>query len=188
MGNVNQCVFVRFRALYGEPNSPDPDLFLDLYEEALGGYSDEILDAAVQVVIAEHDYNTWPKPGTVVKACKNVAPPVKSFDNFKNYGHVDDSPMVKARVNHMVQKFLGEMRQSTEAAGPTKTPGVSRPEFEKMQRESPNVHLHMTKEGLEQFRRTGIKPEHPEVNLGNSDTMKGLSSLSKRITGEDRDD
>jgi hypothetical protein len=67
---------------------------------------------------------------------------------------------------------------------------LNRPDFERMQRESPNRHLHMTERGMKKFEETGVMPEHPQVDLGDTDHMRasGLSDVSKRITGEHNDE
>lgn len=170
MGNVNQTIIVPFVNAFGDP--PREEL-LDLFEEQLSRYSDEVLDTAREKVLKEWDRNTWPVIGVVHQACKSVTPAPPPVDTFPEYDFTPHTPEERARVAEMHVEFkanMEEFRRNQEAA--RKSPKAAfpdRPTFERMQRESPNFHLHMTPEGQRKFLDTGRKPDHPKPDLMNSD-------------------
>jgi hypothetical protein len=175
MGNVNMCVFKPFFALYGHPKTENEDLFLELYEQTLQGFSDDVLDQAVQRIKDRNEYRSWPMPGAVANECRKIKPaPV--FSNFTE----DDpewrppTPEEKERANRLVD-LLKEFVKEKEIGKPDPKrvfARTSRPEFEQMQYESPNWHLHMTEYGIQKWKDTGRKPHHRPVNLADTDHMR----------------
>jgi hypothetical protein len=54
----------RFLALYGEPRTPDPELYLAEYGKALSGYPIDALMTAADELIRASPF--WPKPSEVI--------------------------------------------------------------------------------------------------------------------------
>lgn len=68
MRHVLNSVVARFVTVYGEPKSDNAEALYSEYIRALKGFSQEILEAAVDEVIKGHTFPTWPVPGEVYKA------------------------------------------------------------------------------------------------------------------------
>jgi hypothetical protein len=73
MADVEKIVIERFTNLFGEPKTPNPVGFIAEYEHALSGYSAGLLRRAVDSVIAEHRFSTWPTIGKVKGAADSLA-------------------------------------------------------------------------------------------------------------------
>ena len=76
MGDVNKFIIAPATTLYGAIDTDDADMFLDLYEKALGGFSNQILERAF-VVASKGFYPSkrvpWPAPAIFAKACGQVS-------------------------------------------------------------------------------------------------------------------
>ena len=107
---MSQTVFSkvirRFGTVYGTPNVPDQNALYDEFCKALGGYSASILENAVDAVIRNHEYPTWPTVGEVVKAARafvastfkpDVSPPVVEWP--------PPTPEQKARADHQQRQM-----------------------------------------------------------------------------------
>ena len=193
MGNVFQCVIQPFLVAYGEPKRPDLEAFYDLYEDRLSAYSDQVLDSAVKRCIDTQVIPAWPTPGAVKKAADSCLGAPRPPEHFVDYNVEPPSVMARARVDRMVKQAIQKMEDGRPEYEGGVMPDVGRAAFEKMQRESPNFHLHMTPEGQRKFLETGRKPDHPKPNLMDTDTMRetienaeatGLTELSKRMSGD----
>lgn len=105
--NVQRLVIARFTATYGEPNTSDPEAFMAEYSRALGGFPSPILERAIDRVIDEHEFNSWPKVGTCVKACRRLTPePVIEFPK-----HMDEPlPQRTAEQKAMARKIADQFR------------------------------------------------------------------------------
>lgn len=156
MADVQKIVLDQFQDLYGDPKRDDLEAFFEKYEKALAGWSDEILTRAVDIVIREHEFPSWPMPGAVTKACQRVCPPPRLVNQPLHDEPEPLTPEQQARWEAIYQETMGFLKATTPKA--KRPEDTSRPAFEKMQRESKNSALHMTPEGL--------------------------TALSKRITGE----
>lgn len=163
MANVNEIVFAPFRALYGDPPTPDPEMFFDLYEQALRGFSDEILHLAAQRVTSEFSGYGWPKLGMILEACKAVAPRPKPPEQelYSARYFPQPSPMQKARVDELMRQFRANMAAKrlppAKQAEDDPFANTGKPEFEQTQQTSRNVEMHATPYGLSQIskRMTG---------------------------------
>lgn len=63
----------RLAAVYGEPQTEfKPELFAE-FVSALSGFRGDVLAKAVDRVVRERHFPTWPTVGEVVKACRDVA-------------------------------------------------------------------------------------------------------------------
>ncbi|CCB64450.1 hypothetical protein [Hyphomicrobium sp. MC1] len=74
---MSQVVFTkvvkRLLNVFGPPSVPDPDALYEEFGKALKGFSESILDEAIDRVMREHVYASWPSLGECVKHCRNVA-------------------------------------------------------------------------------------------------------------------
>lgn len=74
---MNQTVYThvirRFLTVYGAPKVPAPDELFAEFSKALKDFSSAIIEPAIDRVIADHAYPTWPTVGEVVKAARAQA-------------------------------------------------------------------------------------------------------------------
>lgn len=63
-------MIARFMAVYGEPRTTDPEMFLAEYRKALTPYSAEILEAATDRLILSSAF--WPKPAEAIAEAQRV--------------------------------------------------------------------------------------------------------------------
>ncbi len=160
MADVQILVLDRFQKLYGDPKRSDMEAFFEEYEIALMGWNEDVLRRAVDIVVREHEYPSWPMPGAVHKACERVAPTRQVTPNYPDPERVHLTDQQHAAMDEAYAKTRAVLQKTADGLelGKRPLPDTSRPAFEKMQRESKNPTLHMTPEGL--------------------------TALSKRITGE----
>lgn len=69
-------VIARLMAVFGEPKTPDPDLYVEEFRKALVGYEGHILDKAVDRWM-KRDTAFWPRPGELLAEARSVAAPVR---------------------------------------------------------------------------------------------------------------
>lgn len=137
----------RFAVLYGPPDSPDDDEFLQEYRAGLKGASDVMLQAIGDLLRDEHLAKRWPTPGEVrvawTKAAAKLSPPRRAPEHkpFEQRLLPPPEPHTWARIQEMLKDFMAQQVAASEAEA-VQLPDVSRPAFEKMQRESPNAGLH----------------------------------------------
>lgn len=67
MKHVLQAVVSRFVTLYGEPRTDSAEALYSEYVRALKDFDQEALEAAVDEIIKQHTFPTWPTPGEVYK-------------------------------------------------------------------------------------------------------------------------
>jgi len=161
MGNVNELVLDRLRLLFGPPAriaEDDLPAYLREYRESLAAYSDDILRRGMDWLRDHHKYRSWPTPGEIHAACKRFQPPSSPVES-KGWHDNDRLPKPTEEQKARVQALVDEMNRNLAAKAMPK-PGhidrvpldVSRPSFEKMQREG-DPRLHMTPEGLTKLSR-----------------------------------
>lgn len=135
----------RFVTVFGEPKTDDVDGFFREYEKALSGFHPKVIGHTADAVIKSATF--WPRPAEIVKKAEEVAailfPPKPWRDRDAEFRR-EPTAEEKARVRAMLKEFFAE--QVTVSETPRGMPkgwvDVSRPAFEKMQRESPNAGLH----------------------------------------------
>lgn len=146
MADVAALVFERFTNLYGEPkHTPNPEAFFEEYERALGPYSDKLLEKAVELVIAEHTYTTWPTIGRICKALERVTPPPRPADTSRDDRALPPpSPIAKENVRRLVEEAKAEMslRQASQTPAERLRTYPSATDWQRMIEETPNAELH----------------------------------------------
>lgn len=138
--NPIDIAIARLTAVYGEPKTPDPELFVDEFRKALKGTDAFLLEKALDRWIRS-DNAFWPRPGEVLAEVRKCAADAYTERRY----HVASerpppSPEAAARVRALVQDAMQTM---TGAELKRDRPDVDwqsgqREGFERMQRESPN--------------------------------------------------
>lgn len=135
----------RMLVLYGAPETADTDMFFNEYRAVIGKSEPRVLAVAASIIRDEHEYKNWPVPAMVRKAIASasvrVHGPAKHEDKNWQNPRANPSEESRQRVQEMVSEAVHNMG-GDKASQPKKILGVSRPEFEAMQRNSPNQELH----------------------------------------------
>jgi len=165
--SISQEIIARFMAVFGEPRTTDPDLFLKEYARCMDGYDEAALRKAADKLIASSTF--WPKPAELLAetrkaladAARHRRPHVPA--EHEQIERREVSPEARARTDKLVADLKAKLTLTSQE--PTPRPvDASAGSFYDMQRNSPNKGLHMTREGLarltEQSRRqTGERDE-----------------------------
>lgn len=184
MGDVVKNITDRCALLWGEHPSENIDDVLDIYEQVLGFYSNEILAEAFGTVAGDHMPGKrfpWPAPAIFKRACETIIARTAKPSRLEFPPIVEREPPTPeaiARVNEMVKKAAREMSKmptsssGDEAEQKPKTkplPSVTRDDF--TGRWSPVFH---------QFWHTETLAE----TIRKHDAERGLTPLSKAMSGE----
>ena len=81
--NVHKLMLSRFIVLYGAPQAPETQAFIDEYHRALKGYTSEALQHGADLVIKQNTFRSWPTVGECVKACDSYRPPRQPIREFE---------------------------------------------------------------------------------------------------------
>lgn len=141
----------RLAITFGPPDTADEDLFLQNYVDVIGAAQPRVLDVAFSIIRDEHEFKAWPMPAVVRKAIASAALRVNGPPRAPEQPHINPranpSPAARQRVQELVSNLVQAIGDDAQK-GPKKIPGVTRPEFEAMQRNSPNKYLHIEPKGL----------------------------------------
>lgn len=136
-------LIARLVAVFGEPKTPRPEMFLDEFRRAVDGYAPEVYPAAANEIIATSTF--WPKPAEVRKIADRIATarfrpaPLPPADDLP-----PPSPESVARARALVAEATKAIAAgSPPTIAPKPWRDTSRPAFEAMQRNSPNRALHI---------------------------------------------
>lgn len=165
--SVADEIIERFMAVFGEPKTTNPDLFITEFARSMDGYDEAALRKAADKLIASSTF--WPKPAELLAetrkaladAARHRKPHVPA--EHEPIERREVSPEAKARTDKLVADLKAKL--TPDSPEPTARPiDASVGSFYDMQRNSPNRGLHMTREGLarltEQSRRqTGERDE-----------------------------
>lgn len=160
--SISDEIINRFNAVFGEPRTPDPDTFLTEFARCMDGYDENALRKAADRLIATSTF--WPKPAELLAEANRILADKRKFQPPENetFRIAPKTPEQLAMANELVANFKKFMAENvTISEKPDTTTNWKRgqrPGFEAMQRNSPNPGLHIT--------------------------PKGLSDISRRITGE----
>lgn len=109
---MSQIVFTRvikrLMNVFGAPNVPDPDALYNEFGKALKGFSESILDEAIDRVMREHVYASWPSLGECVKHCRNVAherSPRTAPEHQRLSDDIDKPAVDEATAKHLMASF-----------------------------------------------------------------------------------
>lgn len=138
-------IIARLMAMFGEPKTIDPDLFLAEYAKAIKGWDVDVMSKAADEAIKECVY--WPKPAELIKRAERIAAdmyrPSEPKDRYAWKPEPSDEE--KARVQGLVdaaKRAITATGLPADKISDVDWKAGQKAEFEKMQRESPNSKLH----------------------------------------------
>lgn len=139
-----EILIQRLVAMFGEPRTEAPAMYLKEFEKALSGYDARVLELAGDRVIRESVF--WPKPAEVVAIARVIAADLQAKQRKPEHRPIETnnaSPEERARVKDLVRLALMGMRaKELPEIDRSVVPCLNRDEFEAMQRNSPNKGLH----------------------------------------------
>lgn len=160
--NVADEIIGRFNAVFGEPRTDNPDLFLQEFARCMDGYDENALRKAADRLIAKNTF--WPKPAELLGEVRTILADQRRFRSPERgsweFRHAEREPFTPVqrsqeeidRANELVANFKKFLAEHTTVSDREKVEpdwkNGQRPGFAKMQRESPNKGLHTTTEGL----------------------------------------
>lgn len=111
MSFVKTLVLARLLNLYGSPKCDDEAEFFGEFQKALGGYCEQVLRIALDRVVRNRLYSTWPTVGEVNLTCAEVsaelAPrPAESGDDWPR-----PSDAERARVQRLTAALAARLSE-----------------------------------------------------------------------------
>lgn len=159
--SVAKTIIRRLMGVYGEPKTPEPDVFLTEFEAALAGYDEDALQEAVTLTIRRSTF--WPKPAELLDATREILAAREKrildldarenerkagwrFADVKKAKFMQDPEWQKERDTLMAnfKAFMSKVDGEEEKKKGLETDWKrgQRDGFEEMQRTSPNKGLH----------------------------------------------
>lgn len=113
-------VIKRLSNVYGAPNTADQESFYDEFCKALKGYSEALLEKAIDTVVKERTFPGWPVVGEVVEAVNRVArtnsgPPPEHV-KFAREAETGKKYVDPARVKELTASFTGSLNSNNDFA------------------------------------------------------------------------
>lgn len=143
----------RLAAVFGDPKTPDPELYLEEFRKALDGMDPIVLSKAVDAWMRK-DTAYWPRPGEIVALAQTVAADVYQSRRPAEHQPIPNrdplDPEVKARVEAMIKSAIDGMKEQGHVEGEASKAQWQRGqrgEFEAMQASS-RTRLHRKAAGL----------------------------------------
>lgn len=111
MTPVQQHVFQRFITLYGSPETADLPKFLAEYTKALGKADPLRLEKAVDRIVSNHSYRSWPTVGECAAALRQVTLDVETITAYRDYRNAEGADRIPSEAEKArVTKLLDEHR------------------------------------------------------------------------------
>lgn len=134
----------RLVTLFGVPHRPDPEAFLQEFDDAVCGWPDDIVRKAVDRIRNESVDGFWPMPGAFVKLLHECRP--KPPRRIEVTAHEPElTPEQRERMHEMWASLKDAVEHmQTDSKPAVDWPRTQHPAFEKMMRDSPNKHLYRT--------------------------------------------
>ncbi len=130
----------RLVAVFGEPKTDDPEIYLAEFEKSLKGWSAEVLQQAGDRVIKESVF--WPKPAEVIAICRSIAVDIASRSRRPERQPIYENPASQEerdRVAEIVRlTIMGLKAKAPPEPELRDEVAPNRAEYEAMQRNSPN--------------------------------------------------
>ena len=167
MSEAADQIIRRFMAVFGEPRTPEPDLFLAEFARCMDRIDVEALQTAADRLIKTSVY--WPKPAELISEAERVIAERnrakrRAEPEHERWTQHARTPEATAMANELTRNFCEFVkRNTTDSRSEVKVDWRrgQRDAFEATQRESANQGMHMT--------------------------WDGLSRISRRITGEGKE-
>lgn len=137
-------LIARLMTVYGEPKTNDPGLYIEEFDKAVQGWSAEILDQAGDEVIRKCTF--WPRPAEIIERCESIAAAREARKPRREVPEINwppPTPEQRERSREIMRRATAVMRGHMTPEQVHALPSVDRVAFEKLQRESPNTHLHV---------------------------------------------
>lgn len=134
----------RLLNIFGEPKCEDPAAYIDEFEQAISGYAEDVLAQAGTEVIKRCTF--WPRPAEVIGIIEEICRrrDAAKPDPPRPKDLPQPTPEQVARSRQILAAAVAAMRAGApKAIQPVPVPPMQRPQFEAMQRASPNRHLHV---------------------------------------------
>lgn len=134
--------FKRLVNVFGLPNRPDPQAFLNEFVSAVGTlWPDGVLERAVSRLIAEHNDPGWPRPAALKALCNAECPRAPIFSAYDERPKLTDEQMAE---QERVMREHKRLQAEHGGNGPdwSLLPDVGREAMETMIANSPNHHLY----------------------------------------------
>lgn len=145
-----ETLIERLTAVFGEPRTDAPEIFLAEYRRSLSGYAADVLEKAGDRVINDATY--WPRPAEVRKAAGAVAEEIEAINRaaqavsraeHQPFVSTPQDPDEKRRVQEAFVAYKRELAaESLEQPEPVKQEWLTLGQFRAMQLASPNKGLH----------------------------------------------
>lgn len=161
---ISDEIIERFLAVFGEPKTPNPEVFINEFARSMDGYDETALRAAADNLIKSSTF--WPKPAELLGEARRIISDrtmhrPAEHQSWKPIARTDEQRAMADELVAQFKKFLAERTTVSEAPPPIDWKRGQRDGFREMQRNSPNPGLHMTREGLSALSRR-ITGEHEE--------------------------
>jgi len=150
----------RLTAVYGEPKTPDPELFVDEFRKALKGTDPHLLAKALDNWI-KSDTAFWPRPGEILAEVRKCAADAYTE---RRYHVASERPPPSPEAAARVRALVDDAKRAMTATDLDRDHGHREVDWEKGQRD-----------GFEQMQSESPNSFH---------RVPGLTPISKRMTGE----
>lgn len=138
----------RLMAVFGEPRTTNPDMFLIEFVKAVKGYPDDVLIQACDHVIRKCTY--WPKPAEMREAAERILASRQSESRADYIRRLDEQERdwkapneeERTRVRALFDRLKLQLKGIDGDFIDARAMGAQRPGFERMRLASPNRHLH----------------------------------------------
>lgn len=154
----HERVISRFIAIYGEPKTDNPILFIDEVSKTLECYAPAVVEQVGTDVIRSSKF--WPRPADIVERADAICRKIDA-NKFVPDPEKDLPPPTaeeRARARKIMELAMAAMKVTGTREEPVKNNPMQRPAFEAMQRNSRNTHLHVDHRALTR-RVTGERDE-----------------------------
>lgn len=98
----------RLLVVYGQPESTDPNAFLDEIENAVKRFDDHVQDRAADIILRTHKRAFFPSPAVIIQACEEIdALKVKAPRDAIKYP--DWTPAAVSRADRLIVSDVGRL-------------------------------------------------------------------------------
>jgi hypothetical protein len=99
----------RLMAIYGNPNTENPELFLSEFEQALAGTDERLLHKAIDEGMKSWQF--FPRPSEVLTVLRRQNPPAR-VEKFKDWQPPQMSPEGKERCRSLMANLMVTLKSS----------------------------------------------------------------------------